>query len=98
MTKATLGYFNQNNKKYKLFYRLGYGAYKEFVYIGNATLGNIFRFHKDEDNIIFLMFKSKKKDTKDGWGNPIINRKSIPLHIPKSDNDIKFILEMILKP
>ncbi len=95
MAKSTLGYFYDNNKKYKLFYRLGYGKYKNFIYIGNSTKGNMFRFHKDEDNIILFMMK---KETKDGWGNLSFNRKSIPLYIPKSEDDLRFILEMILNP
>ena len=96
MANVVLGYFYEGVKKYKLIYRLGYGKYKDFVYVGNSTKGNLFRFHKDDYNVVLLMFKKSTKDN--GWGNPIVNRKSIPLHIPKSDDDIKFILEMLLKP
>lgn len=102
MDRLELGSFKAGSKEYKLRYRLGYGKYKEVIYIGNTTYGHFLRFHKDEENVVYL-FVPRTRDfsiPRDNYGEVKGNHTTgvLGLHIPKSNNDLKIILKMILKP
>lgn len=87
MVKKQLGEFldKYNNTKYNLFYRCGYGTQKKFVYVGNHTKGNLFKFRFNEQEYIHLINRNH-------------TTQNVGLYIPQSKDDLKFILRMILKP
>jgi hypothetical protein len=98
MAKATLGFFyGANHKQYQLFYRLGYGSQNKYIYIGNHTEGNLFKYHKEKETEIHLMMPELRAGR---WNRNIKlkHTRTLPLHVSKTDRDLYFILEMILKP
>ena len=101
MAKTDLGSFKANNREYRLFYRLGYGKYKNVIYIGNSTYGNFLRFHESEEEVVYL-FVAKTKDfriPRDEYGYVRGDTLGVlGLYFLKSGNDLRKILEMIFKP